>query len=137
MRRLLLIAAIGVIATHALAGPLTMPIKGVRHAGYDLATGTMVPAGMMERRGESVWGAVTGDSYYVQMLYGLGTWFAAASSTRASAQMDAIRSLFAPWPPKWACCHARTAQDCSPEARHKPSRSAPWAPLATCSSWTT
>jgi len=73
MKRLLFLAAIGLIAAPALASPDIMPVRGEKLATYDLATGQLTP-GPLERYGDPIWGATTRSNYYfIQMNDGPGT----------------------------------------------------------------
>ena len=75
-RSLLVIAAIGLVATGALASPEILPlrpVKGVGHLVYDMATGELRPETGGERMGESVWAATQLSGYYfIQRSYGPG-----------------------------------------------------------------
>jgi hypothetical protein len=56
MKRLLIVAAIAVIAVPTLAGPDVMPIDGVGYLRYDVATGEITPVTAETRRlGPPVW----------------------------------------------------------------------------------
>ena len=73
MKRLLLVAAIGLIAAPVLAGPDVLPVTGVRHATYNLATGDITPATGNERYGASVWASTARTGYYFgQQADGVG-----------------------------------------------------------------
>jgi len=63
MKRLLIVAAIAVIAAPALAGPDILPVKGVNTGTYDLATGQLSPA-PAERMGVSIWAATADTGWY-------------------------------------------------------------------------
>lgn len=70
MKRLLIVAAIALIAAPALAGPDILPVKGVNTGTYDLATGKMSPV-PAERMGNSIW-AVSADVPWYSSSYDEG-----------------------------------------------------------------
>jgi hypothetical protein len=55
MKRLLFVAAIGLIAAPVLAGSGLFPVTGVKYAAYDAATGVLTPTDTPARYGASVW----------------------------------------------------------------------------------
>jgi hypothetical protein len=65
MKRLLIVAAIAVIAAPVLASPDILPVKGI--AGqrlYDMATGQQTPAGFDTRVGPVVWDSTQSSGYF-------------------------------------------------------------------------
>jgi hypothetical protein len=63
MKRLLIVAAIALIAAPALAGPDILPVKGVNTGVYDLGTGKLSPA-PAERMGNAIWSCTADTGWY-------------------------------------------------------------------------
>ena len=64
MKRLLIVAAIGLIAAPAFAGPDVLPVTGMRDAIYNMATGEVTAPTGNERYGASVWASTQRTGYF-------------------------------------------------------------------------
>jgi hypothetical protein len=73
MKRLLFVSAIALVVAPALASPQVMPVKGMKYAVYNPATGELTPTEGPVRYGPSIWAATERSGYYfIQQYYGPG-----------------------------------------------------------------
>ena len=70
MTRTILICTAALCAAAARADHQPLPVRGIQHATYSMATGELTPTAGSARIGESVWASTTPTGFYhPQMIY--------------------------------------------------------------------
>jgi hypothetical protein len=67
MRYVATVAVLGVITASALAGPEVLPVKGMKYATYDMASGELSPTSGPERIGDPVWSSTARSGYFTSI----------------------------------------------------------------------